>query len=76
MLYLMRHGHTELNALHEVHGRIDDPLDERGLAQAAALGQLFAGVPLTAVYASPLQRAHADRRAGRRGRRVDGRGRS
>ena len=57
VLYLMRHGHTELNALHEVHGRIDDPLDERGLAQAAALGQLFAGVPLTAVYASPLQRA-------------------
>ena len=57
VLYLMRHGHTELNALHEVHGRIDDPLDARGLAQAAALGQLFEGVPLTAVYASPLQRA-------------------
>ena len=53
----MRHGHTDLNALHEVHGRIDDPLDERGLAQAAALGQLFEGFPLSAVYASPLQRA-------------------
>jgi probable phosphoglycerate mutase len=57
VLYLMRHGHTALNALHEVHGRIDDPLDERGRAQADALGDLFRGVPLAAVYSSPLVRA-------------------
>jgi probable phosphoglycerate mutase len=57
VLYLMRHGETGLNTLHEIHGRIDDPLDEQGRAQAAALAELFAGVPLAAVYASPLRRA-------------------
>jgi probable phosphoglycerate mutase len=57
VLYLMRHGHTGLNALHEIHGRIDDPLDELGQEQAAALGHCFTGASLIAVYASPLQRA-------------------
>jgi broad specificity phosphatase PhoE len=57
MLYLIRHGHTARNALDEVHGRIDDDLDEHGWAQAEALGRLFAGVVLEAVYASPLRRS-------------------
>src|SRR5215218_5892569 len=57
MLYLVRHGHTAVNALFEVHGLLDDPLDDEGRAEAAALGTVFAGVPLAAVYASPLQRA-------------------
>src|SRR5215204_4260838 len=57
MLYLVRHGHTALNALREVHGLLDDPLDDEGRAEAAALGTVFAGVSLAAVYASPLQRA-------------------
>jgi broad specificity phosphatase PhoE len=57
VLYLVRHGQTAHNALHEVHGLLDDPLDDEGRAQADALGVLFVGVPLTAVYASPLQRA-------------------
>ena len=30
MPYLIRHGHTALNELHEVHGRFDDPLDATG----------------------------------------------
>jgi probable phosphoglycerate mutase len=53
----MRHGHTAANARAELHGWNDDPLDDVGLQQAAALGMLFDGVPLAAVYASPLQRA-------------------
>jgi broad specificity phosphatase PhoE len=57
LLYLIRHGHTAHNALDEVHGLLDDPLDERGLAEADALGQLFVGGGLRAVYASPLRRA-------------------
>jgi probable phosphoglycerate mutase len=57
MLYLIRHGHTARNALDEVHGRIDDDLDEQGRAQAEALGGLFAAVALGAVYASPLRRS-------------------
>jgi broad specificity phosphatase PhoE len=57
MLYLIRHGHTARNALDEVHGRIDDDLDEEGQLQADALGALFAAVTLDAVYASPLRRS-------------------
>src|SRR4029079_15493892 len=57
LLYLIRHARTAHNALDEVHGLLDDPLDERGLAEADALGRLFTGVALRAVYASPLQRA-------------------
>ena len=57
VLYPVRHGHTAHNALHDVHGLLDDPLDDVGRAEAEALGRLFTGVPLTAVYASPLQRA-------------------
>jgi len=57
MLYLIRHGHTARNALDEVHGRIDDDLDEHGWAQAEALGRLFAEVALEAVFASPLRRS-------------------
>jgi broad specificity phosphatase PhoE len=55
--YLIRHGHTALNAVDEVHGRFDDPLDTAGHREAEALGEFFTGVPLEAVYASPLQRA-------------------
>ena len=57
MLYLMRHGHTAANARAEIHGWNDDPLDDVGLEQALALGSLFDGAALAAVYASPLQRA-------------------
>ena len=57
VLYLIRHGHTAHNALAEVHGLLDDPLDEVGVVEAEALGRVFTGVPLQAVYASPLRRA-------------------
>lgn len=57
VLYLIRHGHTGANALHDLHGLDDDDLDDTGRAQADALGRLFAGLPLAAVYASPLRRA-------------------
>lgn len=56
-LYLVRHGRTELNAGGALRGHIDVPLDDVGRAEAAALGELFGGVPLAAAAASPLQRA-------------------
>jgi probable phosphoglycerate mutase len=57
VLYLIRHGHTGANALHELHGLDDDDLDDAGRAQADALGRLFTGLAVAAVYASPLRRA-------------------
>jgi phosphoserine phosphatase len=57
-LYLVRHGETDYNLRRAVQGRrINAPLNATGRAQAARLGERFAGVPLTALYASPLLRA-------------------
>lgn len=56
-VYLMRHGRTAHNVSDRLRGRNDLELDEIGHTQAAALGELFAGVALSRVLASPLQRA-------------------
>lgn len=56
-LYLVRHGETEWNVLNKVCGRTDLPLTENGLAQASALAQKLAPIPLDRVIASPLMRA-------------------
>lgn len=54
-LYLMRHGATAGNELHQYVGRTTDvPLSETGLAQCARAGS-FTQVGL--VYASPLARS-------------------
>jgi broad specificity phosphatase PhoE len=57
VVFLVRHGRTELNAAGVLHGRLDPGLDDIGITQAAALGALFAGVELRAVVSSPLLRA-------------------
>ena len=56
-MYLVRHGQTALNAAGVLRGRLDPPLDDVGNREAAALGALFAGVPIDLVVASPLRRA-------------------
>jgi broad specificity phosphatase PhoE len=55
MLILVRHGESTGNADGLLLGRIDAPLTERGLAQAATVGPLVAGA--TRVISSSLQRA-------------------
>ncbi len=56
-VYLVRHGHVE-NPDRVLYGRLPGfNLSARGRAQAELLGRHFAGVPLTAVIASPLERA-------------------
>jgi broad specificity phosphatase PhoE len=57
-IVLVRHGQTEWNRVERFRGRFDVPLNETGLAQAAATGRRIAAEwhPI-AVYSSPLSRA-------------------
>ena len=56
-IHLVRHGHVE-NPDRVLYGRLPGfNLSARGRAQAELLGRYFAPVPLTAVLASPLERA-------------------
>ena len=59
MLYIIRHGQTELNTKMLMQGRSDYPLNETGLAQAEEAAERFAemGVTIDKIYSSPLIRA-------------------
>lgn len=57
MIVFARHGQTALNRSGRLQGRIDAPLSDLGLEQAANLSRELAGIPVTRVVASPLQRA-------------------
>ena len=59
MLYIIRHGKTEMNAKMLMQGRSDYPLNETGIAQAEEAAGRFAdmGVRIDKVYTSPLIRA-------------------
>lgn len=52
-IYLVRHGEHQ----HAEHGLEDGPLSPRGVRQAALLADRLSGVPLDAVWHSPLVRA-------------------
>lgn len=57
LIHLVRHAEVE-NPDNIWYGRLEGwHLSERGLRQAEALGEYFAGHPLKAVYSSPLTRA-------------------
>ncbi len=58
ILHLIRHGQTSWNAENRLQGHVDIALNEEGLAEAELVAQEFANRPLSAIYASPLQRAH------------------
>lgn len=53
---LLRHGRTTANATGTLAGRSPVSLDDTGVAQAKAVGQRLAGLPLAAVVSSPLPR--------------------
>ena len=59
MIYIIRHGQTELNNAHVLQGRSDHPLNEAGMRQAQETARELAalGVAFTQVFSSPLQRA-------------------
>jgi alpha-ribazole phosphatase len=55
VLILVRHGRTALNAAGRLQGRIDEPLDDVGRKQAAAVAEYIG--PVDVLISSPLQRA-------------------
>ena len=57
MLYIIRHGQTEMNSRHALQGRSDFALNEVGLAQAREAAEKLRGVRFDRVYSSPLRRA-------------------
>lgn len=59
MLIVVRHGRTSHNAAGRLLGRIDPPLDDEGVRQAAAVAGVLANANVTRVVASPLVRARA-----------------
>ena len=60
MIFIVRHGQTEMNVRHVLQGRSNYPLNETGRAQAREAERRFreAGVRFDRVYASPLIRAY------------------
>jgi probable phosphoglycerate mutase len=57
VIAFVRHGQTEMNRDGRLQGRLDAPLNEVGLEQAAALARAFAHPAPTRVITSPLRRA-------------------
>jgi broad specificity phosphatase PhoE len=57
VIYILRHGQTELNIRRILQGRSDYPLNEKGVEQAEGAAALLRGVRFDAVYSSPLARA-------------------
>jgi len=59
VIYLVRHGETELNVKRVLQGRSDYPLTETGVAQAQEVAKWFRdqGIAFDRVYSSPLVRA-------------------
>lgn len=55
----VRHGETSWNADARIQGQRDIGLNETGRWQAQRVGQALAEEPITAVYSSDLERAHA-----------------
>ncbi|HUR61860.1 MAG TPA: histidine phosphatase family protein [Candidatus Thermoplasmatota archaeon] len=57
-IFLLRHGQTVANRDRILQGpRIDAELSDLGRRQADSLGMAFSGLPLEALYCSPLTRA-------------------
>ena len=57
MIYIIRHGQTEMNQRKVLQGRSDYPLDETGVAQARTAAERLKDIRFDRVYTSPLKRA-------------------
>ncbi len=70
MLYIMRHGQTEWNAVHKLQGQTDIPLNDQGRAQAEKAREEYRDIPLDLCFCSPLLRAKETAEIVLRGRKV------
>lgn len=59
IIYLIRHGQTEMNNAQVLQGRSDHPLNKAGITQAEIVGAWFRsqGICFGEAYSSPLSRA-------------------
>ena len=57
MIYIIRHGKTELNKANVLQGRSDHPLNEEGILQAKAAAERLRQIRFDHVFSSPLTRA-------------------
>ena len=57
LIYLVRHGQTDLNLRRIMQGRIDAPLNEQGRRQAELIAERLKATKIGAIYTSPLRRA-------------------
>ncbi len=57
-LYLVRHGETMANREYRYIGTSNDPLSAHGQTQAIQLAEALSGLPVAAVYSSPLRRTY------------------
>ena len=57
MIYIVRHGQTDMNSRKVLQGRSDYPLNDAGIAQAQKAADELRHISFTKVYTSPLKRA-------------------
>ena len=57
-LYIVRHCEAQANALDIFQGHLDGDITEKGEKQLDCLSERFRGVPVDAIYSSPLIRAY------------------
>lgn len=56
-IHLVRHGETEANRLRVMQGHSEEPLNDLGVRQCAALGRRLAGVRVDRIVSSDVRRA-------------------
>nr|WP_249336682.1 histidine phosphatase family protein [Sporosarcina sp. Marseille-Q4063] len=57
MIYVIRHGQTDLNKERRMQGRLGLPLNEYGIEQAKNLRERIKDIKFDYVFSSPQERA-------------------
>ena len=57
MIYIIRHGKTDLNQANVLQGRSDHPLNEEGIIETRQAAEKLKDISFSYVFSSPLQRA-------------------
>lgn len=57
IIYVIRHGETNLNLRGFLQGQVDEPLNQKGIDLAIVTGKALADIRFHRIYTSPLLRA-------------------